>query len=116
MARAAINILGASGETYDLVSNGSLAVTSSRQSVGVYQVAGSLGLVPFPPIGDGWGYTVNQVDSRADIEIEFTDGVLTVIATKDGQPYDLKHMITLHLLVPGLPAPEATEPLEAADV
>ncbi|XVJ46787.1 hypothetical protein ACDZ94_20000 [Pseudomonas sp. UBT] len=60
-------------------------------------------MVPFPPIDDGWGYTVNQVDSRADVDIQFTDGVLVVTATKDDKPYDLKHMITLHILVPDSP-------------
>lgn len=103
MARAAINILGATGETYDLVSFGSRDVHSLRTSIGVYRVTGTLGMVPFPPVDVGWGYAVNQVDSRADIEIDFADGVLMVTVTKDGQPYDLKHMITLHILVPDLP-------------
>ncbi|MBK3432459.1 hypothetical protein JJD73_00805 [Pseudomonas fluorescens] len=61
-------------------------------------------MVPFPPVDDGWGYTVNQVDSRADVEADFADGLLTVTVTKDGKPYDLKHMITLHILVPDAPA------------
>ncbi|AZC30142.1 hypothetical protein C4K38_2182 [Pseudomonas chlororaphis subsp. piscium] len=106
MARAAINILGATGETYDLVSLGSYDVTSARAAVGVYTVTGALGMVPFPPVDVGWGYTINQVDGRAEIEIEFADGVLTVTVTKDGQPYDLKHMITLHILVPDDPEME----------
>ena len=100
MARAAINVLGATGATYDFVTNGSGVVSSSRESVGVYRVIGCLGMVPFPPIEDGWGYTVNQIDSRADVDTDFTEGVLTVTVTKDGKPYDLKHMITLHILVP----------------
>ncbi|MCB2256610.1 hypothetical protein KTQ74_32320 [Pseudomonas chlororaphis] len=100
MARAAINVLGATGATYDFVSNGAGGVESSRLSRGVYQVTGSLGMVPFPPIDDGWGYTINQIDNRADVDTDFADGVLTVTVTKDGQPYDLKHMITLHILVP----------------
>lgn len=106
MARAAINILGATGETYDLVSLGSYDVHSSRPSVGVYQVTGSLGMVPFPPVDVGWGYTLNSIDYGADVEIEFEDGLLTVTVTKKGKPYDLKHMITLHILVPDLPLPE----------
>lgn len=100
MARAAINVLGATGVTYDFVTNGDTTVTSARISMGVYQITGCLGMVPFPPIDDGWGYTVNQVDRRADVETEFSDGLLTVTVTKDGLPYDLKHMITLHILVP----------------
>lgn len=54
----------------------------------------------FPPVDEGWGFTVNQVDNRADVETVFTDGELMVTVTKDGLPYDLKHMITLHILVP----------------
>ena len=100
MTRAAINVLGTTGKTYDFVTQGDTAVTSARISKGVYQITGCLGMVPFPPEDEGWGYAVNQVDNRADVETDFTDGVLTVTATKDGLPYDLKHMITLHILVP----------------
>lgn len=99
-SRAAINIIGATGATYDLVSLGSLDVTSSRVSKGVYQIKGTLGLVPYPPIDSGWGYTVNQMDLAADVEIAFEDGMLTVTVSKGGMPYDIKHMITLHILVP----------------
>jgi hypothetical protein len=113
MARAAINVLGATGATYDLVTNGSGLIKSSRESVGVYHVTGCLGMVPFPPVDNGWGYTVNQVDSRADVETEFADGLLTITVTKDGQPYDLKHMITLHILVPDSAAPETPPAIEA---
>lgn len=115
MARAAINILGATGQTYDFVTNGASGVGSYRKSIGVYCVTGCLGMVPFPPIADGWGYTVNQVDSRADIETEYVDGLLTVTVTKDGQPYDLKHMITLHILVADAPAPEVLEMIDDSE-
>lgn len=104
MTRAAINVLGATGKTYDFVTQGDTAVTSTRVSKGVYQITGSLGMVPFPPEDEGWGYAVNQVDNRADVETDFADSVLTVTVTKSGAPYDLKHMITLHILVPD-PAP-----------
>jgi hypothetical protein len=100
MTRAAINVLGGTGATYDFVTQGDTAVTSSRVSKGVYRISGCLGMVPFPPVDDGWGFTVNQVDNRADVETDFADGLLTVTVTKDGLPYDLKHMITLHILVP----------------
>ncbi|WP_223508684.1 hypothetical protein [Pseudomonas sp. BF-RE-29] len=100
MTRAAINILGTTGATYDFVTQGDTPVTSSRISKGVYKVTGCLGMVPFPPADEGWGYTVNQVDNRADVETVFADGELMVTVTKDGLPYDLKHMITLHILVP----------------
>ncbi|MGE7957006.1 phage tail protein [Pseudomonas sp. NPDC089530] len=110
MRRAAINVLGA---TYDFVTQGDTAVTYSRESKGVYKVYGCLGRVPFPPVDDGWGCTVNQVDNRADVETDFADGVLTVTVTKDGQPYDLKHMITLHILVPDAPEVEMPQMLRA---
>ena len=99
-SRAAINIIGATGATYDLVTLGSSDVTSSRVSKGVYQVKGTLGLVPYPPIDSGWGYTVNQMDLAADVETAFEEGMLTVTVSKGGMPYDIKHMITLHILVP----------------
>lgn len=99
-SRAAINIIGATGATYDLVSLGSLDVTSSRLGKGVYQVKGTLGLVPYPPVDNGWGYTVNQMDLAADVEVAFEEGALTVTVSKGGVPYDIKHMITLHILVP----------------
>ena len=99
-SRAAINIIGATGATYDLVSLGSSDVTSSRVSKGVYQVKGTLGLVPYPPVDSGWGYTVNQMDLAADVETAFEGGMLTVTVRKGGVPYDIKHMITLHILVP----------------
>jgi len=104
MARAAINILGATGETYDFVTQGDTPVESARLSTGVYTVKGSLGMVPFPPVDVGWGYTINNVDRKADVEIEFSDGIITVTVTKNEKPYDLIHMITLHILVPD-PAP-----------
>ncbi len=115
MARAAINVLGATGATFDLVTNGAGVVESLRESVGIYHVTGCLGMVPFPPADEGWGYTVNQVDSRADVDIQFTDGVLIVTVTKDGKPYDLKHMITLHILVPDAPAIQMAPPEVATD-
>ncbi len=113
MARAAINVLGATGNIYDFVSQGDTDVTSTRLSEGVYQIAGCLGMVPYPPLDNGWGYAINQVDSRADVETDFAEGLLTVTVTKDGHPYDLKHMITLHILVPD--APEMEMPPEVPD-
>jgi hypothetical protein len=110
MTRAAINVLGATGGTYDFVTQGDTVVTSARVAKGIYQIIGSLGMVPYPPIDDGWGYTVNQVDNRADVETDFAEGVLTVTVTKDGLPYDLKHMITLHILVP------TPDPVEVSEI
>lgn len=99
--RAAVNIIGATGEIYDFVSLvKNSVITTKRVSKGFYEIYGSLGLVPFPPINIGWGYTINQIDSKADVDINFENDILKVTVTKDNNPYDLLHMITLHILVP----------------
>ncbi|WP_306674796.1 tail fiber assembly protein [Pseudomonas sp. T8] len=103
MSRAAINIIGATGEMHDLTSLGSTDVDSYRKSIGVYCVTGSQGMVPFPPADQGWGYSLHPSESAAKVEIVFNDDLLTVAVTMDGEPYDLKTMITLHILVPDLP-------------
>lgn len=113
MARAAINITG-TGEKFDFVSLGGTEVTCYRQGVGVYCVTGTLGMVPFPPIDQGWGYGLHPADNPAEVDMAFDDGLLTVIVTKEGKPYDLKVMITLHILVPDRP-PQAELPPPALD-
>lgn len=106
MARAAINIVGATGAMYDLTSLGGSEVDSYRSDVGVYCITGSLGMVPFPPIDQGWGYSLHPSENKADVAISFEADLLTVTVTMDGLPYDLKTMITLHILVPDLPPVE----------
>lgn len=103
ITRAGINILG-NGDLYDISSLGGTDITTKRLSKGVYQVTGSFGMVPYPPVNVGWGYVLNRVDSKADVEIEYDEEtkLLTVTCTKAGLPYDLIHMITLHILVPAI--------------
>ena len=118
MARAAINVTGA-GEKFDFVSLGGADVSCYRKDVGVYCVTGTQGMVPFPPIDQGWGYGLHPADNPAEVDIDFDDGLLTVTVTKEGEPYDLKVMITLHILVPDLPPqeelpPPALDPVVAA--
>jgi len=118
MARAAINIVGATGAMYDLTSLGGIDVGSYRKDVGVYCVTGALGMVPFPPLDQGWGFSLHPSENQALVDTSFSDGLLTVTVTMDGQPYDLKTMITLHILVPDLEAivvpPPVADPLVEA--
>ena len=121
MARAAINIVGETGAMFDITSLGGMDVDSYRSGVGVYCITGTQGMVPFPPIDQGWGYSLHPSESTAKVEITFADDLLTVAVTMDGEPYDLKTMITLHILVPDIPLeqvpqlpPISVDPLEAA--
>ena len=121
MARAAINIVGETGAKFDLTSRGGKDVDSYRSGVGVYCVTGTLGMVPFPPLDQGWGYSLHPSESTAKVDITFAEGLLTVTVTMDGEPYDLKTMVTLHILVPDIPLeqvpelpPVVVDPLEAA--
>ncbi|CRM39928.1 Caudovirales tail fibre assembly protein [Pseudomonas sp. 37 R 15] len=102
MARAAINIIGATGKMYDLVSLGGRDVDSYRKDVGVYCVTGTQGMVPYPPIDLGWGYSLHPSENQAEVETAYDGDLLTVTVTMGAEPYDLKTMITLHILVPDL--------------
>lgn len=109
MARAAINIVGETGALFDITSLGGKDVDSYRSGVGVYCVTGTQGMVPFPPVGQGWGYSLHPSENTAKVDIAFADDLLTVTVTMGGEPYDLKTMITLHIMVPDLPVPEMPE-------
>lgn len=103
--RAAINILGSTGEIIDITTLGVDTLTTAHPSPGVYLVYGSLGMAP-PP--EGWGYVLNQADSGKTAEIQFVDGTLAVTIAIGGEPADLAHSITLHLCV--AEAPPVPEP------
>lgn len=105
--RAAVNILGASGAVIDITTLGVDTITTEHPGQGQYLIHGTLGMVPAP---EGWGYVVNQADAAASVEISFADGVLAVGVTKEGEPYDLTHSITLHVSVDELPPQEIPEP------
>ena len=105
--RAAVNILGASGAVIDITTLGVDTITTEHPGPGQYLIHGTLGMVPAP---EGWGYVVNQADAAASVEISFADGVLAVGVTKEGEPYDLTHSITLHVSVDELPPHELPEP------
>ena len=89
MARAAINIVGETGALFDITSLGGKDVDSYRSGVGVYCVTGTLGMVPFPPLDQGWGYSLHPSENTAKVDIVFAEGLLTVTVTMDGEPYDL---------------------------
>lgn len=116
--RAAVNILGADGAVIDVTSLGVSTITTEHPGPGQYLVHGTLGMV-LPP--EGWGFVLNQVDAACSVDIGYNDGVLAVSVSKDGEPADLTHSITLHVAVDSLPvqvvpeltAPEA-DPLELA--
>ena len=103
MARAAINIVGETGALFDITSLGGKEVDSYRSNVGVYCVTGTQGMVPFPPVDQGWGYSLHPSENSAQVDIVFSNDLLTVTVTMGGEPYDLKTMITLHILVPDFP-------------
>lgn len=112
--RAAINILGSTGAIIDVTSLGVSTITSQRQSKGLYHVEGSKGMAEAP---EGWGYVVNQVDNDKQIVINFDNDLLEVAVTRDGEPVDLQHSITLHVAVDELPPQvvPAPAPLPPAD-
>lgn len=110
MARAAINIMGETGALFDITSLGGTDIDSYRNGVGVYCITGTRGMVPFPPVDQGWGYSLHPSESAAKVDIAFAEDLLTVTVTMDGEPYDLKTMITLHILVPDVPPEEVPEP------
>lgn len=104
--RAAINLLGSDGSIIDITSLGDSEITSRRESAGVYKVVGTLGMVPIP---EGWGYVVNNVDSDKKVDIVYTTPELVIYVTKQGEPCDLSHSLTLHVLVNTLPEPPIVE-------
>lgn len=109
MANAGINITG-DGAINDITSvNGrTQEVAVLRLEAGVYELHGTLGLVP-PPYG--WGFAANPID-RIAVELT-TAGDIIHIETRSeaGELVDIPSMLTLHVVVPDRdggwqPAPE----------
>jgi hypothetical protein len=98
--RAAINILGTTGELIDVTSLGVDTITVQHPGPGVYLINGTLGMVP-PPLG--WGYVLNSMDSEAKVDISFDGDILTARVSVNGEPTDLLHSITLHVAVEEAP-------------
>lgn len=107
--RAAINILGSTGEIINISSLGNRDIASEKSSVGKYIISGTLGMVPAP---DGWGHVVNQLDNDAVVIIGFDGEKLVVDVSRNGEPSDLAHSITLHVVVPSWAPPMPDLPVE----
>lgn len=108
MANAAINIMG-DGSTYDVVTMGGdvADIQTRRINTGVYEVTGTLGMVP-PP--DGWGTVTNPVD-QINASLTYQDSVLTLHTfDHEEQPIDIPSKVTLHILVPDAPPPQYDAP------
>ncbi|MCF5233099.1 MULTISPECIES: hypothetical protein [unclassified Pseudomonas] len=71
-------------------------VSSKRKAIGVYEVRGTLGLIPMPPAGNGWGYSMGVAEKDISAVVTYSRKVLTVKLYKDGQPYDLVDAMSLH--------------------
>ncbi|MEW5546734.1 hypothetical protein [Pseudomonas soli] len=110
--RAIITLLN-DGSTHD-ITPGDALLASTLVSEGVFRVTGSLGLVPFPPVSVGWGYSLSQMDSKADVAVEHDEvsGDLLVTVTRDGQPYRLVSTLMLHVLAEDLPVVPIIQSME----
>jgi len=101
MANAAINILG-DGTIYDFctVTGCTDQIAVKRESLGVYSLSGTQGMVPAP---DGWGAVTNPLDN-IKASVTYYAGILT-LETRDvaGQLIDIGSKVTLHILVEDAP-------------
>lgn len=110
--RAAVNILGATGAVIDITSLGVNTITTEHPEPGQYLVYGTLGMAPAP---EGWGYVLNQADNACSVAISYNGAVLAVSVTKEGEPVDLAHSVTLHVAVEASPPQEITLPPAPAE-
>ena len=111
--RAAINILGSTGEIIDITSLGVSTIESKRESPGIYQLIGTQGMARAP---EGWGYVVNQMDVDKTVAISYDEQVLRVCVSLDDKPTDLSHSITLHVAVDELPVSSMPPPEQVPDM
>jgi len=93
--RAVIELSGAEGAC-TVVPFSNQKVTSKRKAQGVYEVRGTLGLIPLAPEGSGWGYSMSVGEKDVSAVITYSRKVMTVKLLKDAQPYDLVGAISLH--------------------
>lgn len=98
MANAGINING-DGSIHDITSmNGKVeCVAVARVQEGIYEVYGTLGMVP-PPYG--WGHVTNPVD-RITAQVE-VDGQVIRVETRNqaDELTDISSMVALHIVIP----------------
>ena len=93
--RAVIELRGAEGAC-SVMPFAHPKVSSKRKAIGVYEVRGTLGLIPLPPAGNGWGYTLGIAEKETLAVVTYSRKVLTVKLYKDGQPCDLVDAMSLH--------------------
>lgn len=93
--RAVVELRGAEG-TCTVVPFSSQKVTSKRKAQGVYEVRGTVGLIPLAPEGSGWGYSMGVGEKEVLAVITYSRKVMTIKLQKDGQPYELVGGISLH--------------------
>jgi len=110
--RAIITLLN-DGSTYDITPP-QAQLASLALGEGRFKITGSHGLVPFPPASVGWGYSLSQMDSKADVAVEHDEvsGDLLVTVTRDGQPYRLVSTLMLHVLAEDLPVVPIIQSME----
>ncbi|MDH0300606.1 MULTISPECIES: hypothetical protein [unclassified Pseudomonas] len=110
--RAIITLLN-DGSTYDITPP-EARLASQALGEGQFRITGSQGLVPFPPAGVGWGYSLSHMDNKADVAIEHdpASGDLLVTVTRDGQPYRLISTLMLHVLAEDLPGVPIIQSME----
>jgi len=93
--RAVIELRGAEGAC-TVVPFSNQKVTSKRKAQGVYEVRGTLGLIPLAPEGSGWGYSMGVGEKDVSAVVTYSRKVMTVKLQKDGQPYELAGAVSLH--------------------
>lgn len=93
--RAVIELRGAEG-VCSVMPFAHPKVSSKRKAIGVYEVRGTLGLIPLPPAGNGWGYSMGVAEKDVSAVVTYSRKVLTVKLYKDGQPCDLVDAMSLH--------------------
>lgn len=93
--RAVIELRGPQG-TCSVTPFAHPKVTSRRKAPGVYEVRGTQGLIPLPPEGTGWGYSMGVAEKDVTAEVSYSRKVLTVKLYREGQPYDLVDALSLH--------------------
>ena len=93
--RAVIELRGAEGAC-SVVPFSSQKVTSKRKAEGVYEVRGTLGLIPLAPEGSGWGYSMGVGEKEVLAVVTYARKVMTIKLQKEGQAYDLIGAMYLH--------------------
>lgn len=93
--RAVIELRGADGACW-VVPFSSQKVTAKRKAQGIYEVRGTLGLIPLAPEGNGWGCSMGVGEKEVLAVVTYARKVMTIKLQKDGQPYELVGAMSVH--------------------